>query len=55
MMISVAINKNWFEEIKASVPHKDPYFYNDLTFGEMVEVDVDEMLFNEVSKIMGWM
>ena len=54
MMISVAIRVEWFNEIKASVPHADPYFYTECGIN-YVEVDVDEQLFEAVSKEMGWM
>ena len=54
MMISVAIRVEWFNEIKASVPHADPYFYTEHGT-DYVEVDVDEQLFRAVSKEMGWM
>lgn len=54
MMISVTIRAEWFNEIKASVPHADPYFYTERGT-DYVEVDVDEQLFEAVSKEMGWM
>lgn len=54
MMTGVAIRVEWFEEIKASVPHADPYFYTEQGIN-YVEVDVDEQLFEAVSKEMGWM
>ena len=54
MMISVTIREEWFYEIKASVPHADPYFYTENGIN-YVEVDVDEQLFEAISKDMGWM
>ena len=51
---SVAINKDWYNEIKELVNTADAYFYKDWDGREMVEVDVDEEEFNRVSKELGW-
>ena len=55
MMTSVAINRDWYNEIKELVKTVDAYFYNRSWDGrEMVEVDVEEEEFNRVSKELGW-
>lgn len=54
-MITVAITKKWFDEIKGRVNYADPYFYDAEPYGEMVEVDVEEKTFNKVSTELGWM
>ena len=51
---SVAISREWFEEIKAEVEHSDEYYYTE-NGREYVEVDVNEEQFNEVSETKGWM
>jgi hypothetical protein len=53
-MQSVAIRKEWFDEIKDKVPYEDPFEYTDATWGKMVEVDVDLETFESVSKELGW-
>ena len=53
-MTSVAINKEWYNEIRELVNTADPYFYKGWDGREMVEVDVDEEQFNRVSKELGW-
>ena len=56
IMTSYAIPLEWYNEIKDRVPHGEPYFYEDKAFGRTgVEVDVDEDIFNQVSKELGWM
>lgn len=54
-MITVAITKKWYEEIKGLVEMTNEHFYQDGIFGEEVEVDVDEKEFEKVSKKLGWM
>ena len=54
-MTSVAITKNWYNQIKGLVKMENEYFYNSEVWGEEVEVDVDEEEFNRVSKELGWM
>lgn len=54
-MTSVAINREWFNEIKSMVEYKDEYYYTDASNRAMVEVDVNEEQFNKVSKELGWM
>lgn len=54
-MTSVAIRKEWYDEIKGLVATENAYFYDDRVWGEMVEVDVDEEQFNKVSRELGWM
>jgi hypothetical protein len=59
MMKSVAINRNWYNEIKDRVTTENPYFYTEeygsYTNREMVEVDVNEEEFEKVSAELGWM
>ena len=54
MMISVAISKEWFDEIKADVEYSDVFYYVECG-KERVEVDVNEEQFNKVSTDKGWM
>lgn len=54
-MKSVAITKKWYEEIKGLVKMENEYFYTSPIWGEEVEVDVDEVAFEKVSKELGWM
>lgn len=54
MMINVAINKDWYNEIKELVNTANAYFYKDWDDIEMVEVDVEEEEFNKISKDLGW-
>lgn len=49
-MTNYTIRKEWFEDIKYRVKHANEYEYNN-----MIEVDVNEKQFIEVSKEMGWM
>lgn len=53
-MTTIAIRREWFEEVKNLVNYNDPYFYEDRGT-QMVELDVNEEQFNEVSKELGWM
>lgn len=54
-MTSNAINIQWYNEIKDRVPHGEPYIYKDEHWGmEFVEVDVQEDIFLEVSRELGW-
>ena len=53
-MTSVAINKEWYNEIRELVNTADAYFYKGWDGREMVEVDVEEEEFNRVSKELGW-
>ena len=55
MMTCITLTAKWFNDIKDSIPYKNPYFYHEEPFGEMVEVDVDEKAFINVSKEKGWM
>lgn len=57
IMISVAISKAWFEDVKNLITFEDPYFYTMFTTRdeEMVELDVIEEEFNRISKERGWM
>ena len=59
MMKNVAINRNWYNEIKDRVTTANPYFYTEeygsYTNREMVEVDVNEEEFEKVSAELGWM
>ena len=50
----VGISKEWYEDIKSEVRCENEFFY-DRCGCQMVEVDVDENQFNEVSKKLGWM
>ena len=54
-MTSVAINTEWYNEIKGLVKMENEYFYDSEIWGKGVEVDVDEEEFNKVSKELGWM
>jgi hypothetical protein len=54
-MTSVAITKNWYNQIKGLVKMENEYFYTSPVWGEEVEVDVDEEEFNKVSRELGWM
>lgn len=54
MMTSVAINRDWYNEIKELVKTVDADFYKGWDGREMVEVDVDKEEFNRVSKELGW-
>ena len=54
-MTNVTINQTWYNEIKDCVPTADAYPYTDPLFGEVVEVDVDEPIFEAVSRELGWM
>ena len=54
-MTNITINQNWYNEIKDRVPTANPYFYTDPVCGKMVEVDVDEPIFERVSCELGWM
>lgn len=49
-MTSYTIRKEWYEDIKNRVEHANEYEYNN-----MIEVDVNENEFIEVSKELGWM
>ena len=49
-MINCTIRKEWFKDIKNRVEHANEYEYDN-----MVEVDVNEEQFIEVSKELGWM
>lgn len=55
MMTCITITAEWFNDVKDFIPYADPYFYHGKPFGEMVEVDVDEETFINVSKEKGWM
>ena len=50
---SVAISKEWFEEIKTKVSYKNAYFYKE-NGREKVELDVDIARFDRVSAELGW-
>ena len=53
-MTNYTIPENWFNEIKDRVPYANDYHY--VEYGlDMVEVDVHEEMFLEVSKELGWM
>lgn len=54
MMTNVAINKDWYNEVKELINTADAYFYNDWSGREMVEVDVEEEEFDRISKELGW-
>lgn len=51
---NVAINENWFNEIKDLISYENDYHY---IFAGVatVEVDVNEAEFEAVSKELGWM
>ena len=54
MMISVAISKEWFDEIKTEVEYHNAFYYVECG-KECVEVDVDKDQFTKVSVEKGWM
>ena len=54
-MTNMTINQTWYNEIKDRVPTANAYPYTDPWFGEVVEVDVDEPIFEAVSRELGWM
>ena len=57
-MMTVAINHEWYDEIKDLVATANPHSYIEIQCGikrAMVEVDVDEVEFNKISKELGWM
>lgn len=57
-MTCVAINVDWYNQIKDKVATENPWFYKTrYGYGEhfMVEVDVEEEQFNAVSRELGWM
>ena len=57
-MTCVAINVDWYNQIKNRVKTENPWFYK-THYGYrehfMVEVDVEEEQFNAVSRELGWM
>ena len=53
MMISIAISKEWFDEVKAEVEYRNEFYYVECA-REYVEVDVDAEQFYKVSKAKGW-
>jgi hypothetical protein len=55
-MATYTINIHWYEEIKNRVPHGAPYIYTEPGWAmDFVEVEVQEDIFLEVSKKLGWM
>lgn len=52
-MVSVAISREWYNEIKDCVKIESPYFYikNNRNY---VEVDVELESFNKISLELGW-
>lgn len=53
-MINVTITEEWYNEIKGLITTSNPYFYKQ-EFFNAVEVDVNEVEFENVSKELGWM
>ena len=56
-MISIAISKEWFEEVILGygLEYENAYEYTDELGRPMVEVDVEEETFDKGSKEEGWM
>lgn len=57
-MMTVAINHEWYNEIKDLVATANPRSYIEIQCGikrAMVEVDVNEAEFDKISKELGWM
>ena len=55
-MESNAFRLAWYNEMKDRVPHGEPYVYWDESWQDYyVEVDMQEDIFVEVSKELGWM
>ena len=51
-----SISTAWYNDIKDLGITADPYFVTEGTFAGQVEVEIlDEDLFQQVSKEMGWM
>ena len=50
----MTITEKWYNEIKGLVKMENVYFYQGF-MGTMVEVDVEETEFENVSKRLGWM
>lgn len=54
-MATYIINIQWYNEIKDRVPHGEPYIYKEEGWHlEHVEVDVQEDIFLDVSRKLGW-
>jgi hypothetical protein len=55
-MTTYTINIQWYNEIKDRVPHGEPYIYREEDWQmDYAEVDVQEDIFIEVSRKLGWM
>lgn len=54
-MKAIVITKAWYNDIKDYVKTANPYFFNEMPYGDMVEIDVDENEFNKVSAKKGWL
>lgn len=57
-MINVTISHEWYNEIKDLIATANPYHFIETQCGikrVMIEVDVDKVEFERVSKEMGWM
>ena len=55
-MTTYTINIHWYDEIKDRVPHGEPYIYREEGWQmDYAEVDVQEDIFIEVSRKLGWM
>lgn len=52
-MVSVAISREWYNEIKDCVKTENPYFYTENN-RNYVEVDVELKPFNKISLELGW-
>ena len=55
-MTTYTINIHWYNEIKDRVPHGEPHIYREEGWQmDYTEVDVQEDIFIEVSRKLGWM
>lgn len=57
-MTNVTINYAWYSEIKDLIATANPHHFIETQCGikrVMVEVDVDEVEFDKISKELGWM
>lgn len=57
-MINVTISYEWYNEIKDLIATANPHNFIETQCGikrVMIEVDVDKVEFERVSKEMGWM
>lgn len=54
-MTTYTVNIQWYNEIKDRVPHGEPYIYREEGWQmDYAEVDVQEDIFLEVSRKLGW-